>query len=63
MLLSGCAIEMGALGFRAVAANGVAALLMSGDQYTRVINVAVLGLVLSIVVLALPARLLDRPAG
>lgn len=54
---------MGALGFRAVAANGVAALLMSGDQYTRVINVAVLGLVLSIVVLALPARLLDRPAG
>jgi hypothetical protein len=40
----------------------VAAILMTGENYTLIINVAVVGLVLSIVLMAIPARLLDRSA-
>jgi predicted MFS family arabinose efflux permease len=38
----------------------VAALLMTGDNYGLIINVAVIGLVLSLLVVLGPARLLDR---
>ena len=40
----------------------VAAMLMSGDNYGWIINVAVVGLVLSIVLMVKPARLLDQSA-
>ncbi len=40
----------------------VAAMLMTGDNYALIINVAVVGLVLSTVLMAIPARLLDRSA-
>jgi hypothetical protein len=39
----------------------VAALIMTGEEYTLIINVAVVGLLLSLVLMAIPARLLDRP--
>jgi predicted MFS family arabinose efflux permease len=38
----------------------VAALLMTGDSYTLIINVAVLGLVLCLLIMAQPALLLDK---
>ncbi len=38
----------------------VAAMLITGDNYGLIINVAVVGLVLSIVLMVIPARLLDR---
>jgi hypothetical protein len=38
----------------------VAAILMAGENYTLIINVAVVGLLLSIGMMAIPARLLDR---
>jgi predicted MFS family arabinose efflux permease len=38
----------------------VAAILMTGENYTLIINVAVVGLILSIGMMAIPARLLDR---
>ena len=41
----------------------VAAILMTGDNYGLIINVAVVGLVLSTVLMAIPARLLDRSGG
>jgi MFS family permease len=40
----------------------VAALLMTGESYTLIINVAILGLVLCLLVMAMPALLLDRTA-
>lgn len=39
----------------------VAALIMTGEAYTTIINVAAVGLLLSMVLMAIPARLLDRP--
>ncbi|MBL4911104.1 MAG: MFS transporter [Alteromonadaceae bacterium] len=38
----------------------VAALMLTGDNYHQIINVAVIGLLLCIVVILLPARLLDQ---
>jgi hypothetical protein len=35
-------------------------ILMTGENYTLIINVAVVGLILSIGMMAIPARLLDR---
>jgi predicted MFS family arabinose efflux permease len=38
----------------------VAAVLMTGENYGLIINIAVIGLILSLVMMAYPARLLDR---
>ena len=40
----------------------VAALLMTGDSYTLIINIAVAGLLLCLLVMAMPALLLDKSA-
>jgi hypothetical protein len=55
-------LEQTFIGTSLASGPAVAAMLMTGDNYALIINVAVVGLVLSTVLMAIPARLLDRSA-